>query len=106
MIMGLLRFCLALSIVAIHTRQLFPFKLIGSFYALKVFFVISGFFLALILNEKYLLKKDSYKLFITNRILRIYPLYLIVFFMSLIMYILCAKLPPSPPDHFKIVLSN
>ena len=56
--MGLLRFCLALAVVAAHTHQrLFPFQMISGFYAVKVFFVISGFYMALILNEKYLLKE-------------------------------------------------
>src|SRR5207248_2285953 len=39
------------------------------------FFIISGFYMAFILNEKYVGKNNSFRLFITNRFLRIYPTY-------------------------------
>ena len=38
--------------------------------------------MSLILNEKYLKKKNSYKLFITNRLLRLFPSYWIVLLVS------------------------
>ncbi|MCR4337477.1 MAG: acyltransferase [Candidatus Omnitrophica bacterium] len=49
------------------------------------YLVISGFYMALILNEKY---AHSYSLFITNRFLRIYPLYFLVLALTLIFHFL------------------
>ena len=107
--MGLLRICLALAVVSTHTHQrLFPFDMITAYFAVKTFFVISGFYMALILNEKYLTKANSYKLFITNRILRLYPLYLTVFSVSLILYMLCVTFPSCSldPGQYTIVQFN
>jgi peptidoglycan/LPS O-acetylase OafA/YrhL len=88
--MGTLRFLLALSVVFFHTTPLFGFPALNGFVAVNAFFIISGFYMSLILNEKYIKKSGSYFLFITNRILRIYPLYLItlfaIFFFSLIKF--------------------
>ncbi len=42
--------------------------------AVETFFIISGFYMSLILNHKY----NNYQLFITNRFLRIYPIYWVV----------------------------
>jgi peptidoglycan/LPS O-acetylase OafA/YrhL len=42
------------------------------FHAVSVFFVISGFYMTLILNEKY----TAYGPFIANRLLKLYPAYL------------------------------
>lgn len=73
--MGLLRFLLALSVIINHSYPLFGYRLVGGGLAVSSFFMISGFYMALILNEKYVGTKKAYKLFISNRFLRIYPLY-------------------------------
>jgi peptidoglycan/LPS O-acetylase OafA/YrhL len=78
--MGTLRFLLALSVVIFHTTSFFGFPVLNGFEAVSVFFILSGFYMSLILNEKYIKKSGSYFLFISNRILRIYPLYLIALF--------------------------
>jgi|SRR6185312_4302128 len=49
--------------------------MVGGQIAVQSFFIISGFYMSLILNEKYVGKNKSYKLFITNRLLRLYPVY-------------------------------
>src|SRR6266566_5553267 len=46
--------------------------------AVHVFFIISGFYMALILIEKYAKSEKPYFTFITNRLLRIYPMYWII----------------------------
>ena len=51
--------------------------------AVEVFFIISGFYMSLILNEKYN-KKNSYKLFISNRALRLFPTYIFVLIITVI----------------------
>lgn len=73
--MGLLRFLLAVCVVATHTGPLFGMKWMEGLNAVVVFFIISGFYMSLILNEKYTGDKSSYGLFISNRLLRLIPLY-------------------------------
>lgn len=76
--MGSLRFLLALSVFLSHTGMpLFGLKLVGFSVAVQSFFIISGFYMALILNEKYR-GPGSYYLFITNRLLRLLPAYWVV----------------------------
>src|SRR5438093_7095325 len=75
MLMGMFRFLLALSVVIAHTKAIYGYELIGGYLSVNSFFIISGFYMAFILNEKYIGKNSSYRLFITNRFLRIYPIY-------------------------------
>ena len=82
--MGLLRFLLAVSVILTHTRPFYGFSFVGGTTAVEAFFVISGFYISLILNEKYLKANNSYKLYITNRFLRLYPFYWIVLILSLL----------------------
>lgn len=49
----------------------------GATLAVEMFFMISGFYMALILGEKYL-GKDALRAFYKNRLLRLYPAYLFV----------------------------
>ncbi|WP_405608537.1 acyltransferase family protein [Polaribacter sp. Asnod1-A03] len=76
--MGLLRLLLALCVVVAHSGAIFGFGLVTGKTALHSFFVISGFYMALILNEKYIGQNNSYKLFISNRLLRLYPIYWVI----------------------------
>lgn len=82
--MGILRFLLALSVVAIHTGSIFGFNLVGGQIAVQAFYIISGFYMTLILNEKYRDQKNSYSLFITNRLMRLYPVYWVVLFLTIL----------------------
>jgi len=73
--MGLIRILLALAVVAAHCGAIWKFDMVGGQVAVQSFFIISGFYMSLILNEKYIGKNNSYKLFISNRFLRLYPVY-------------------------------
>src|ERR1700759_2448929 len=73
--MGLIRILLALAVVAGHCGAVWKFYMVGGKVAVQSFFIISGFYMSLILNEKYIGKNKSYKLFISNRLLRLYPVY-------------------------------
>jgi peptidoglycan/LPS O-acetylase OafA/YrhL len=73
--MGLIRLLLALAVVAHHCGSIWKFNMVGGQIAVQSFFIISGFYMSLILNEKYIGKNKSYKLFISNRFLRLYPVY-------------------------------
>lgn len=79
--MGLLRFLLALSIVIIHSTPIFGLKLVSAEYAVRVFFLFSGFYMALVLNEKYL---TSYKTFIVSRALKLFPWYWLMLSLTII----------------------
>lgn len=80
--MGILRFILAISVVITHSSPVFGVSIVGGQMAVQSFYIISGFYMSLILNEKY--KKGSYKLFITNRFLRLYPIYWCVLILTVI----------------------
>ena len=77
--MGSLRLFLALSVVLVHFG--IPLGFPTSDIAVQSFFVISGFYMALVLNEKY--GPGSYFLFISNRVLRLWPTYVVVLVLSL-----------------------
>lgn len=76
--MGLLRLLLSITVAISHSVPIGGFTLVGPVTAVHGFFVLSGFYMSLILNEKYIKRNNSYILFITNRLLRLYPAYLAV----------------------------
>ena len=80
--MGVIRFLLAVSVVFAHANS--RFSLVGGQVAVQAFYIISGFYMSLILNEKYIGANGSYKLFITNRFLRLYPVYWSVLLLTII----------------------
>lgn len=81
--MGLLRVVLALSVIIGHAASpLGDYWGIGAFYAVNMFFMISGFYMALILNEKYS-DPNHNTIFYMNRALRIYPTYLVGILLSI-----------------------
>lgn len=75
--MGLLRFLLACAVIIEHTSPVFGMTLTGATIAVQSFFMISGFYMALILSRKYV-GAGSYGLFISNRFLKLFPIYWIV----------------------------
>lgn len=82
--MGILRFILAISVVLNHSTSIFGFVFVGGVIAVKAFYIISGFYMTLVLNEKYKKINHSYRLFITNRFLRLFPIYWVVFFLTVL----------------------
>jgi peptidoglycan/LPS O-acetylase OafA/YrhL len=74
--MGILRFLLALSVLALHTSPIFGLTLVGGEVAVQAFYIISGFYMSLVLMDKYETTNwKGYKIFITNRLLKLYPVY-------------------------------
>lgn len=73
--MGVLRVLLALSVITAHAGPIFGINEVGGVIAVKAFFIISGFYMSLILNEKYVGSLGSYRLFLSNRLLRLFPIY-------------------------------
>jgi len=82
--MGLLRLLLAISVVLSHSSSIFGFSLVSSQVAVQSFYIISGFYMALVLNEKYIGQNNSYTLFISNRFLRLYPIYWSVLILTIL----------------------
>jgi len=77
--MGVFRLFLALSVLLGHTRGhgFFGLSFVYPEIAVQSFFMISGFYMALVLNEKYN-KPGQYITFLQQRFLRLYPTYFIL----------------------------
>jgi peptidoglycan/LPS O-acetylase OafA/YrhL len=88
-IMGLLRTYLALSVVLIHAGPLYGIMGIPGDAAVQTFFIISGFYMALVLSGKYQ-GPGATRLYFVSRFLRIFPLYWLVAFASLVYFTLIA----------------
>lgn len=76
--MGVFRLLLALSVIADHTSHILGTELYPGNVAVQIFFMISGFYMAMVLDGRYTLDRKGLKLFYTNRALRLYPAYLAV----------------------------
>ncbi len=96
--MGLLRFLLATCVIAGHSTPILGLQLLDAGLAVKTFFVISGFYMTLILTSKYHVERGGYWLFISNRFLRIYPSYLVVLAVSLLFYAAASWKLHTPAD--------
>jgi peptidoglycan/LPS O-acetylase OafA/YrhL len=78
--MGIIRILLALELVIYHLPESSIFNYLGmnGSVVVKTFFIISGFYMALVINEKYFVKeKKTYFLFFSNRYLKLYPAYFV-----------------------------
>lgn len=78
---------MAITVIIAHSGTFFGFKFVGSTGAVELFFIISGFYMTMILNKKYV-GKGSYRLFFTNRLLRLYPIYFAVLSLTFIISII------------------
>ncbi len=73
--MGTLRLLLAVAVVIYHAGPLFGLRLVEGWVSVQMFFVISGFYMALVLTEKYTPERlpRSRSRFYLSRLLRLYP---------------------------------
>lgn len=79
--MGFVRFILSLGVMFEHSN--FSSPIIGSYSAIQCFYVLSGFYMSLIVNQnKYKTNSHFYK----SRFLRIYPLYFCWLGLSLFLF--------------------
>lgn len=82
--MGLLRFLLAIAVVIEHSSNFFGLTLTGGVVAVQGFFMISGFYMAMILDRKYAKGIRGTFLFYSNRLLRIFPIYWVVLLLAVL----------------------
>jgi peptidoglycan/LPS O-acetylase OafA/YrhL len=74
--MGVIRILLALSVVIWHVPGA-HFRLLNASVAVLLFFVVSGFYMAMVINEKYAPSGPGWiRRFYLARFLRLYPTYL------------------------------
>jgi peptidoglycan/LPS O-acetylase OafA/YrhL len=78
--MGIIRLLLALAVVGGHSNSHSLLKFVGGEVAVQSFFMISGFYMAMIVNT-YKTKKD----FWISRYLRLFPIYIVCALMTLIL---------------------
>ena len=83
--MGLIRLLLALSVIVAHAGSIFGLDFLGGPMAVQSFFIISGFYMSLVLNEKYIGAHKSYTLFLSNRLLRLFPIYWVVLLLTILL---------------------
>lgn len=80
--MGIFRLLLAVAVVVAHSEDIFGLHFTGGLVAVETFFIISGFYMSMILDKKYV-GKGSYTLFLSNRFLRLYPIYWVVLILTI-----------------------
>lgn len=80
---GTLRTLLAINVVLLHV---FSIPTLGN-YSISFFFLLSGFLMTLIMQESYGYSFNGVKVFWLNRILRLYPTYLVILGITVIVII-------------------
>ena len=83
--MGLIRIILACFVVMYHCGQFEGFKIMQGPEAVQSFYIISGFYMSLILHEKYWHQPNAYRLFISNRLLKLLPFYWLTLLVTVIL---------------------
>jgi peptidoglycan/LPS O-acetylase OafA/YrhL len=81
--LGAIRFLLAFAVVGAHFGKI-PYHVpLSSLLAVQAFYIISGFLIALVWDNKYASRPNGLFLFYTNRAARIYWLYWVVLAISI-----------------------
>lgn len=81
--MGSLRVLLAMAVVFAHAEPIEGFSFGDGRMAVQIFYMISGFYMAMVWSEKYSKGLKPIQTFYTSRALRIYPIYFVVLFGTL-----------------------
>ncbi|QQX76792.1 MULTISPECIES: acyltransferase family protein [Aequorivita] len=89
---GILRTLLAINVVLLH---IFNVPTLGN-YSVSFFFLLSGFLMTLIMHETYGYSFKGFNFFWLNRILRLYPTYLIILVVTIIAIIIFPQLIRHP----------
>ena len=92
--MGTLRILLAFAVLFMHSSKLFGMANMGGTSAVQSFYVISGFYMALVLNEKYEKGRRGYLEFMMQRLMRLLPAYWFCVVAALVIYLIGAGVDP------------
>jgi peptidoglycan/LPS O-acetylase OafA/YrhL len=104
--MGLIRLLLALSVLRTHAQVgLLGENLVPGNLAVECFYLISGFYMAMVLNEKYVLRQD-YLIFLQQRFFRLYPTYFTALFLTLILDGISSAYRAAPSGYYAFVSSH
>lgn len=86
-VVGTLRLILASAVVLVHAGSFFRFNITGGGQVpVELFYIISGFYMALVLNEKYV-GPGAAGAFYINRLLRLLPAYWVMAAIALVIYL-------------------
>jgi peptidoglycan/LPS O-acetylase OafA/YrhL len=88
---GLFRFILAFVVVIYHTVGAFP---LGHF-AVYVFFMLSGYWIFKMFEEKYSSYKNAYLVYIKSRLLRVIFIYWLVLLVGIIVFFVAVSITQS-----------
>ncbi len=77
--MGTIRFFLAFAVLISHANVC-SINIVPAHVAVQAFFIISGFYMSLILNEKY--RECGVYLYYSNRFFRLFPMYFVALVIS------------------------
>ena len=99
--MGLIRLLLAIAVLLSHLPTA-TVKFIHGGLAVQAFFIVSGFYMALVLDGKY----SDRNLFYTNRLLRLAPAYFTMLVIGLVVLLSFEMTATSSLGIFKSVFSN
>jgi len=100
--MGTSRLLLALCVVIAHAAPIPGVRSLDAGLAVKSFFIFSGFYMALILREKYPATAEGRSLFYTGRLLRIYPMYFITLALAVAFYAAASLRLGHPADRLNL----
>jgi len=81
--MGFFRYLLAVAVVIGHTQVIDWLPIIGAGLAVKLFFIVSGFYMGLIQTQKYGPLPNGKWLFYSNRFLRLFPVFWLILTLEL-----------------------
>jgi peptidoglycan/LPS O-acetylase OafA/YrhL len=59
--MGILRVYLALCVIAAHSHRVLPWRMHDGRQAVQIFYIISGFYMAMVLSTRYSSARDLYE---------------------------------------------
>jgi peptidoglycan/LPS O-acetylase OafA/YrhL len=108
--MGFLRVFLAFAVVVGHSGSLLGIPLISGRTAVQCFFVISGFYMAMVLETKYLkLREKAWSTFMQSRLARLFPVYLLTVTLTLVLVLAGGNVfingePQLLPEFFSLPL--
>ena len=104
---GLFRLILAVAVILDHTavHDFYGFRLINPGFAVQAFFMLSGFYMALVLDRTYH-GPAAYRVFLENRIMRLYPMYWLILALTIPVVFVGANFVELPAERPVLLYSG